>query len=520
MAFFFTNHPQVFHRFDLMNLKSLDFWPILFTCLHLSTIVCILGVTSHFKTRGITLMDKAQLWEAVLGELEVSISKANFTTWFKNTAMVNHKDGEFEIAVPNAFTKEWMENKYYKNISQAIANVTKDHVKKISFTIGKASPDDTGDDHLEIETKNPQIANYAELAQEVAAQQTAQIDAESATNLNPRYTFESFIIGPSNELAAAACRAVAVNPGGAYNPLFIYGGVGLGKTHLMQSIGNEIIQRNPNKRVQYVTCERFTNEMITAIAKHKMGDFKNTYRDVDVLILDDVQFISGKEKTQEEFFHTFNALYEENKQIILSSDRPPKAIPTLEDRLRSRFEGGMIADISSPDLETRTAILREKAEERNLNVNDEIIDYIAANIQSNIRELEGALKRIIAYSELNNTPPTIESTKSVLNNIISAPKKRAVLPRQVIETVAEFFDVSIEELKGKSRKKETVVPRQIVMFLMREEINSSYPAIGRELGGRDHTTAMHACQKIEKQAERDESLQQEIELIRQKLYTG
>jgi chromosomal replication initiator protein len=259
--------------------------------------------------------------------------------------------------------------------------------------------------------------------------------------------------------------------------------------------------------------------MVEAIGKHKMEQFKNSYRDVDVLILDDVQFISGKEKTQEEFFHTFNALYEENKQIILSSDRPPKAIPTLEDRLRSRFEGGMIADVSSPDFETRIAILREKAKLFGVSTSDDVISYIATNIQSNIRELEGALKRIIAYSELNNTEPTLDSTKEILANIIHTPKKRAVLPRQIVETVAAFYDLSIEELKGKSRKKETVVPRQIVMYLMREEIHSSYPAIGRELGGRDHTTAMHACQKIEKQVEREESLQQELELIRQKLYT-
>ena len=491
-------------------------------------------------------MDNSQLWEAVLGELEVSISRANFTTWFRSTKILERKNDEFIISVPNSFTKEWMENKYHKDISKAISNLTKSPVRKIGFKLAKATentqgtPGNAGEAHttnqnqttpgdqdLTITTNNPSMNTGMGTTPSTANTIPGQAHAgnhsdtlDSSTSLNSKYIFENFIIGPSNELAAAACKAVSVNPGGAYNPLFLYGGVGLGKTHLMQAIGNEVIKRSPNKRVQYVTTERFTNEMITAIAKHKMAEFKDAYREIDVLILDDVQFISGKEKTQEEFFHTFNSLYESNKQIILSSDRPPKAIPTLEDRLRSRFEGGMIADVSSPDLEMRTAILREKCQQGSVEISDEIINYIASNIQNNIRELEGALKRIMAFAELNNQAPTLESTKETLSTIINAPKKSAVLPRQIVETVSTFYDTSIDELKGKSRKKETVVPRQIIMYLMREEISSSYPAIGRELGGRDHTTAMHACQKIEKQIERDESMQQEVELIRQKLYMG
>ena len=468
-------------------------------------------------------MDNTQLWDAVLGELEVTISKAHFTTWFKSTAILSRSEQEIIVGVPNGFTKEWMENKYQREISQAIANVTHQHTPKITFKIGRVEQK-AGDNMMQdltIQSHTPNLAPGTVMRDQInrTQQQSTSDTVDSATSLNPKYTFESFIVGPNNELAAAACRAVAVNPGGAYNPLFIYGGVGLGKTHLMQAIGNEVTKRSPNKRIQYVTCERFTNEMIDAISRHRMNEFKNAYREIDVLILDDVQFISGKEKTQEEFFHTFNSLYEENKQIILSSDRPPKAIATLEDRLRSRFEGGMIADVSSPDFETRIAILKEKAKLFGVAPADDVISYIATNIQTNIRELEGALKRIIAASSLSNTEPTLDSTKEILANIIHTPKKRAVLPRQIVETVATFYDLSIEELKGKSRKKETVVPRQIVMFLMREEIHSSYPAIGRELGGRDHTTAMHACQKIEKQSEREESLQQEIELIRQKLYT-
>lgn len=468
--------------------------------------------------------DNKQLWEAVLGALEVSISKANFTTWFRSTSILESNNGEVVIGVPNTFTKEWMENKYHKEISQAITNITRQPVRRISFVIGKGPKQGAqeGDQNLTIHTNTPNLAPSTVLREEIeqAVRHERQDTLDPTTNLNAKYTFESYIIGPNNELAAAACRAVAVNPGGAYNPLYIYGSVGLGKTHLMQSIGNEVLKRSPNKKIQYVTCERFTNEMVEAIGKHKMEQFKNSYRDVDVLILDDVQFISGKEKTQEEFFHTFNTLYESNKQIVLSSDRPPKAIQTLEERLRSRFEGGMIADIGSPDLETRMAILREKSTVFGVNFNDDIISYIAANIQNNIRELEGALKRVIASIELSNKTPTLDAVKEILASIIQTPKKRALLPRQVVETVASFYDLPIEDLKGKSRKKETVVPRQIVMYLLREEIKSSYPMIGRELGGRDHTTAMHACQKIEKQVEKDESLAQEIELIRQKLYTG
>jgi chromosomal replication initiator protein len=469
--------------------------------------------------------DNKQLWEAVLGALEVSISKANFTTWFRSTSILETNNGEVVIGVPNAFTKEWMENKYHKEISQAITNITRQPVRKISFIIGKGNRTQQAEpsmNELSIQTNTPNLAPATVLREEIEhiVSQEARDNLDPTTNLNPKYTFESYIVGSNNELAAAACRAVAVNPGGAYNPLFIYGGVGLGKTHLMQAIGNEVLKRNPNKKIQYVTCETFTNEMVEALGKHRMEQFKNSYREVDVLILDDVQFISGKEKTQEEFFHTFNTLYESNKQIVLSSDRPPKAIQTLEERLRSRFEGGMIADISSPDLETRMAILREKSRHFGVNFSDEIISYIAANIQNNIRELEGALKRIVASAELSNREPSLESTKEILASIINTPKKRALLPRQVLETVAGFYDISLEDLKGKSRKKETVVPRQIVMYLLREEIKSSYPMIGRELGGRDHTTAMHACQKIEKELEKDESLSQEIELIRQKLYTA
>lgn len=402
---------------------------------------------------------------------------------------------------------------------------------KVTYEIGvKAPPREnltqTQAQPAEVQASGPQLT--AQMGLPVAASAsghgsvsiTSSVDDQS--NLNPRYTFETFVVGPSNELAHAACTAVANNPGTTYNPLFIYGGVGLGKTHLMQAIGNAIKKRNPEKKVWYVTSERFTNEFIDSISS-KSGNsqgnnFKNRYRDVDVLIVDDIQFIAGKEQTQQEFFHTFNTLHGNNRQIILSSDRPPKAIPTLEDRLRSRFEGGMIADIGAPELETREAILREKCRVKGYNVDDKVITFVAAHIQHNIRELEGALNRVVAHCQLKKIEPTTDIAKSILANIIANPQRRGILPRQIVETVAQFYDVSIEDLVGASRKKEIVRPRQIAMYLMREEIKSSFPAIGNELGGRDHTTAMHATDKIVKELDRDDAVRQELDLIRQRLY--
>ena len=336
--------------------------------------------------------------------------------------------------------------------------------------------------------------------------------------LRVKYTFESFVVGKGNELAKAAATAVVEKPGMVYNPLFIYGGVGLGKTHLMQSIGNSVIEKHPEKKVIYVTCEKFTNDFIRSVRGGNIEEFKNNYRTVDLLLIDDIQFIAGKEGTQEEFFHTFNALHQEDKQIVVTSDRPPKAIPALENRLTSRFEWGMIVDVGSPDLETRNAILEAKCLEKKYELDPQIIQLIAKSIQNNVRELEGALNKVIAYHQLNNTQPTGESVKSLLSSLSASPKKGALTPKQIISTVSEYYDIKTEDLTGGCRKKALVTPRQIIMYLMREELRSSYPAIGHELGGRDHTTAMHAYTKITKEVDDDERTRQDINLIRQKLY--
>jgi chromosomal replication initiator protein len=337
-------------------------------------------------------------------------------------------------------------------------------------------------------------------------------------SLNGKYCFETFIVGKQNELAHAASQAVSSQPGGIYNPLFIYGGVGLGKTHLLQAIGNELLRKNPHTKILYVTCERFTNDFISALRGNRMNDFKNRYRTVDILLVDDIQFLGGKVETQEEFFHTFNQLYQNNKQIVISCDRPPKAIPSLEDRLTSRFESGMLADVGSPDFETRCAILGTKCQEKHYLLEREILHHVATVVQTNVRELEGALNKIIAFHQFKNTRPTLETVKPILSSFQPAQSRKNVTPKQLILTVAGYFDIHIDDLLGQSRQKRLAFPRQIVMYLMREEMKASYPSIGSELGGRDHTTAMHAYDKITACLLEDEKLQHDLELIKQKLY--
>ncbi|MDZ7798840.1 MAG: chromosomal replication initiator protein DnaA [Patescibacteria group bacterium] len=454
-------------------------------------------------------MNKEELWQATLGELELLISKANFTTWFKNTFISEYSEDKIVIGVPNAFTKTWLENKYHDFIIKAIHNITSHKIEKISYKVETRKP------KTKIKEKVTQENDEDKSDKEAKEKQ----DHINKFNLNPKYTFSNFIVGKGNELAQAACSAVAEKPGIVYNPLFLYGGVGLGKTHLMQAIGNDIVKNHPKKKVIYVTCEKFTNEFIQTVSKGNAGDFKNTYRSVDILLIDDIQFLANKERTQEEFFHTFNTLHQTNKQIVVSSDRPPKSIPALEHRLVSRFEWGMIADIGQPDLETRIAILEKKCKEKNYKLKPEIINYIASNIEKNIRELEGALNRIIAYHHLNNHEPTLESTKKLLSSVKANPKKGGLTSKNIINIVMKFYDISSDNLMGSSRKKELVYPRQIAMYLLREELKSSYPSIGEDLGGRDHTTAMHACHKIAKLIEEDEKTKQDITLIKQRLYS-
>ena len=464
-------------------------------------------------------MTNEQLWQTILGEMELCISKASFTTWFRGTSVLSKNESEMVVSVPNGFAKEWLENKYHKFILKAVQGICP-RIAKITYKIG-GSPKQSKRQIKQIEditrAETAQTANDTGIS---TSDKNSNLNGNLSGLLNFKYNFSSFVVGSNNELAFAACQAASKNPGVVYNPLFIYGGVGLGKTHLLQSIGNEILKNNPEKKVKYASSEKFTNELIDAIGGKNTKLFKDIYRNIDILIIDDIQFLAGKEKTQEEFFHTFNTLYENNKQIVLSSDRPPKAIPELEDRLRSRFEGGMIADIGFPSYEMRLAILKTKLNEKDFDMPEESLSYIALHIQKNIRELEGALNRVIATCELDEGYPDLKKTTNILADLISQPIKRATTSKDVLKNVAEFYGVSIEDILNKNRRREIVKPRQIAMYLMRSEIKSSFPSIGKCIGGRDHTTAMHAYEKISKEMESDKVIEQEIHLITEKIYTA
>ncbi|MBN1584858.1 chromosomal replication initiator protein DnaA [Candidatus Uhrbacteria bacterium] len=470
-------------------------------------------------------MTNHELWQAVLGELELNLSKANFTTWFRNTGISSFGDEQVVISVPNTFTKAWLEKKYNDSILKSIRNVSGNQIRNLSYRV------DARPVSKQVSESQNQQSNYGTQTSTATAIRTDERDfpecfpdtaakRSGEGRLNPKYTFDTFVVGKGNELANAAAAAVAEKPGIKYNPLFVYGGVGLGKTHILQAIGNEMTRHNPDTKVMYVTCEKFTNDFISAI-KHGHGkEFKDNYRNVDLLLIDDIQFLTGKDGTQEEFFHTFNTLHEANKQVVLTSDRPPKQIPALEHRLVSRFEWGMTVDISSPDLETRIAILETKCKERNYDLDREIIHHIATVIQSNVRELEGALNKIIAFHQFKNIRPTLEAAKSLLSSFGATHSKKSVTPKTVLDAVSGYFDVSIQDMLGPSREKKLAFPRQVIMFLMREETSISYPNIGKELGNRDHSTAMHACDKIRKQLEHDTKLRQDIELIRQRMFSA
>ncbi len=455
-------------------------------------------------------MSNEELWQAVLAQLQFQISPANFATWLKNTYILSKEGGQLLISVPNNFSKEWLENKYNKLIFRIIRELDEE-IRELKYMVGTPP-------------QQPKPAQLAQRAPTNAAPPAPQLELEElkidhTTNLNPKYTFDAFVVGPFNELAHAASLAICKAPGSVYNPFFVYGGVGLGKTHLLQAIGGEIAGRFAEKRVRYMTSERFTMGVVSAIRNHTMDSFRSLYRELDVLIIDDIQFLAGKDKTQEELFHTFNALYEGGKQIIFSSDRPPKSIPALEERLRSRFEGGMIADISNPDFESRLAILKTKMAEYNIEVADDVCEYIVSHIQRNIRELEGALNRLLAFHRLNNKTPTLPEARTLLRSVIQNPS-RVVSPKKIMQVVAEFYDLKEKEIVALSRKKEVVRPRQIAMYLLREELKSSYPLIGKRFGGKDHTTAIYACEKISKEVQESEALFDEINLIKQRIYNG
>ncbi|MDO8435499.1 MAG: chromosomal replication initiator protein DnaA [bacterium] len=468
-------------------------------------------------------MTKQQLWDAVLGELELSVSRANFSTWLKQTFVATWNDTEIVIAVPNTFAQAYLERKYHRTILQVVERVTDRGVLKIAYRV---ETNRRLAEVPEVPAEQPKLSP-AEAALGVAQQgsggdtdQTPASDhaASDHAGLNPRYTFEMFIVGKGNELAHAASQAVTHQLGSKYNPLFVYGGVGLGKTHIAQAIGHSLLRRRPKLKVLYCSSEKFTNDFIRSLREQWTERFRSIYRTVDLLIIDDIQFIAGKEQTQEEFFHTFNALHQRNRQIVITSDRPPKSIPALEERLISRFEWGMIADISTPDLETRMAILQSKAQEKKFPITPDVVQYLATHIQSNVRELEGALNKLIAHFELQRLEPTLEVVKQLLSSMNYAPQRSVMSIKDLIEEVASFYNVTVPDLIGACRKKELVVPRQITMFLMREELDTSYPSIGNEIGGRDHTTAMHAYQKIKNALDSNPRIRDEVNLIKQRIY--
>jgi chromosomal replication initiator protein len=444
-----------------------------------------------------------QIWTAALGELQVGLPRSTYDTWFKDTQALSEEDDVFLIGVPNAFAREWLENKFRPQVRTTLQHLLGRTVDVRFVTSANGGP-------------RPAPAPASTPAQQPSAQDRR--DAPVNALLNQRYTFSTFVVGSNNRLAHAAALSVAERPGHSYNPLFVYGGSGLGKTHLMHAIGHAVIARHPKKRVAYATSEKFTNEFINSIRAQKGEDFRERYRRIDVLLIDDIQFIAGKEGTQEEFFHTFNAIHEEGKQIVISSDRPPKAITQLEDRLRSRFEWGLIADISTPDLETRIAILRAKAEAQNVAVPPPVIDFLAQRIVSNIRELEGALTRIVAYAALQASPVTTQLAQEVLQNILYNPQRKTLSPERIAETVARYYGVPLEQLKGRARDKQVVLPRQIAMYLMREETEAPLLRIGEVLGGRDHSTVLHGCEKIEREMAEDDEFRRDVGALREMLY--
>lgn len=472
-----------------------------------------------------TSMQQDSLWQAVLGEIELSVSRGNYVTWFKNTCLLKQADDTAVVGVPNIFIKQQLEKKYGGLIAETLRKngVTIQQVKyKIS---SQASPSRPTDDVVVLH-QSPSTDSGPGVAF-TDAKQPAQTATKPAgvggglahsyrQGLNERYTFDNFVVGGSNELAFAACQAIVGQPGTKYNPLFLYGGVGIGKTHLLQAVGNTLSARDPKAKVLYISTEQFVQEFVDALRLRKTAIFAGYYRTADVLIVDDVQFIAGKDKMQEEFFHTFNALHQANKQIIISSDRPPKDIPTLEDRLRSRFAGGMSIDMQTPEFETRCAIVQTKAQAHEVVLDQDVVQYLANNIQTNIRELEGALNQLLAFCEMRGLDPTLAVASSLLSANKTRPKHLSA--KQIIERTAKHFQIPLDEIVGPKRDKDIVVPRQIAMYILRNELNLSFPKIAKELGRKDHTTAIHSVDKITRESKLDPSLRMAIADIKEHLY--
>ena len=447
-------------------------------------------------------MNSQAIWQGVLGEIEVSIPPSSFSTWFKSTELDIISDNEVAVLSPNPFVLTQLEKRYYQRIADGLKRnglaVSTIHFrpKKVATRRQRLNRDEPHST-----ATSPSIIKQAN---------------KSTTNLNPRYTFDNFIVGSSNDLAHAACQAIAANPGTKYNPLYLYGGSGLGKTHLMQAVGNEIIKRQPSARVLYTTTETFVSEFLDSIRFKKKG-FSDKYRNVDVLIVDDMQFIANKEKTQDEFFHTFNDLHQNDKQIIISSDKPPKSIPTLTDRLRSRFEWGMTIDVQMPDYETRCAIVTAKAGLSNVELSADVIEYLATNFKTNIRELEGALNQLLAYAEMQNITPDAETAEGLLGNI-KRSRPQHITAKQIIDKTARHFGVEVKDVCSPRRDKYIMQPRQIAMYLLRSELKMSFPKIAQELGRKDHTTAIHSVDKISKEMLISVNIREQINDIRDKLY--
>ena len=447
-------------------------------------------------------MTQEQIWQSVLAQIKLNVSSANFATWFANTKIAGISGGVITVSVPNSFSKEWLEQKYKTEILKILKSVDSS-IKDIEYTINPAK---------KIFSNNTvRINNEEQLG-------FSELEKDEETNLNPKYDLDNLIVGPFNEMAHAAGQAIIENPGEAYNPFFVYGGVGLGKTHLIQGIGNKIKEKYYSKKIRYIPAEKLITDVVNSIRENRVEELKKEFKTIDVLIIDDIQFISGKTKTQEEFFHIFNVLYQNNKQIILSSDKHPGSIPTLTDRLRSRFEGGMITDVGMPDLETRLAILKQKAEEKGLNISFDALEFIASNIQKNVRELEGALNKILIVEKINKRPCNLDDIKKQLKNIISV-KTKITTPEKIMDTIINFYALSNQDLFMTSRKKEYSKPRQLTMYLLKRELKLSYSVIGRKFGGKDHTTVMHACSLMEKEYEENQKFNQEVEMILQRIYS-
>ena len=442
-------------------------------------------------------MQTEQVWHAVLGQLQMELPKATFETWVRETQLVTQEDGTFVVGAPNAYARDWLENRLKTPIRRSLSSLLGRNSLEVQFVVWTPKPAEAP-----VELAFP----YGE----------ARFPAEPLlpNKLNPKYTFGSFVVGASNRLAHAACVAASENPATAYNPIFLYGGVGLGKTHLLQAVGNACAQRGLS--VVYVSSEEFTNDLINAIRSHTTEAFREKYRSIDVLLIDDIQFIAGKESTQEEFFHTFNTLHGQDKQLVISSDRPPKAMVTLEERLRSRFEWGLTVDIQPPDFETRQAILRTKAERSRLDVPAAVIELIARRVQSYIRELEGALTRVLAYADLTGQQLSVEMAGAALADLL--PRRRTLTPPQIISVVSDFYHTSPDALHGPERSKDIAWARQVAMYLIREETDASLPSIGEALGNRDHTTIMYGCKKVADEIERSDARRREVLQIRERLY--